>query len=202
MTTDRDTPDQRSGSGSRPLGIALVLISTAQLMVVLDGSVVNIALPRIQDDLGISDADLTWVVTAYAVAFGGLLLLGGRLGDVLGRRRIFLCGVLVFAVRFPPPRLAAPAASLVAGSVVIADDYFKSLVAGLHTFFGGRVRSYESLVDRARREAVLRMKAEARARGAGMIVNVKFQTFAIPGRRPGSTRAVEVLAYGTAVVLE
>jgi uncharacterized protein YbjQ (UPF0145 family) len=115
------------------------------------------------------------------------------------RRERQLAEVLVFAVRFPPPRLAAPSATLVAGSVVIADDYFKSLLAGLYTFFGGRVRSYESLVDRARREAVLRMKAEARGRGAGMIVNVKFQTFAIPGRRPGSLRAVEVLAYGTAL---
>lgn len=115
------------------------------------------------------------------------------------RRERQLAEVLVFAVRFPPPRLAAPSATLVAGSVVIADDYFKSLLAGLYTFFGGRIRSYESLVDRARREAVLRMKAEARGRGAGMIVNVKFQTFAIPGRRPGSMRAVEVLAYGTAL---
>ena len=83
--------------------------------------------------------------------------------------------------------------------MVVADDYFKSLLAGLQTFFGGRVSTYESLVDRARREAVLRMKADARRRGAGMVVNVKFQTFSIPGRRPGSTRAVEVLAYGTAV---
>jgi uncharacterized protein YbjQ (UPF0145 family) len=115
------------------------------------------------------------------------------------RRERELAGILVFAMRFPPPRLAAPAASLVAGSVVVADDYFKSLLAGLQTFFGGRVSTYESLVDRARREAVLRMKAEARRRGAGMVVNVKFQTFSIPGRRPGSTRAVEVLAYGTAV---
>ena len=117
----------------------------------------------------------------------------------LRRRECQLADVLVFAVRFPPPRLTAPATGLVAGSAVIADDYFKSLVAGLHSFFGGRVRSYESLVDRARREAVLRMKAEARRRGAGMIVNVKLQTFSIPGRRPGSTRAVEVLAYGTAL---
>lgn len=115
------------------------------------------------------------------------------------RRERELADILVFAMRFPPPRLAAPAASLVAGSVVVADDYFKSLLAGLQTFFGGRVSTYESLVDRARREAVLRMKADARRRGAGMVVNVKFQTFSIPGRRPGSTRAVEVLAYGTAV---
>ena len=116
------------------------------------------------------------------------------------RRERELAGILVFAMRFPPPALTAPATSLVAGSVVVSDDYFKSLVAGLHNFFGGRMRSYESLLDRARREAVLRMKAEAHRLGGGMIVNVKFQTFAIPGRRPGSMKAVEVLAYGTALV--
>jgi uncharacterized protein YbjQ (UPF0145 family) len=145
-----------------------------------------------------------WFEALLGVALAVTGLVAGRwierrhYASILRRERE-LAGVLVFAVRFPPPRLAAPASSLVAGSVVIADDYFKSLVAGLHTFFGGRVRSYESLVDRARREAVLRMKAQARQRGAGMIVNVKFQTFSIPGRRPGSSRAVEVLAYGTAL---
>ncbi|MDQ3629361.1 MAG: MFS transporter [Actinomycetota bacterium] len=87
----------RSSSGHRHLGLALVLISAAQLMVVLDASVVNIALPRIQADLAITDANLTWVVTSYAIAFGGLLLLGGRMGDVLGRRKVFIGGVLVFA---------------------------------------------------------------------------------------------------------
>jgi EmrB/QacA subfamily drug resistance transporter len=100
MSTDRPSvPDpRRTGPGGRPLWVALVLISTAQLMVVLDGSVVNIALPRIQEDLGISDADLTWVVTAYAIAFGGLLLLGGRLGDLLGRRKVFFWGILLFSL--------------------------------------------------------------------------------------------------------
>jgi EmrB/QacA subfamily drug resistance transporter len=100
MTTDRTAAPagRRTGPGGRPLWIALVVISTAQLMVVLDGSVVNIALPRLQEDLAISDADLTWVVTAYALAFGGLLLLGGRLGDLLGRRRVFFWGVLIFTL--------------------------------------------------------------------------------------------------------
>jgi uncharacterized protein YbjQ (UPF0145 family) len=88
---------------------------------------------------------------------------------------------------------------LVAGSAVISDDYFKNVVAGLYSFFGGRVRTYESLVDRARRESVLRMKAEARRHGARMIVNVKFQTFAIGGRSQNSVKGVEVLAYGTAL---
>jgi EmrB/QacA subfamily drug resistance transporter len=67
-------------------------------MLVLDASVVNIAAPSIQVDLGFSDANLSWVVNAYVVAFGGLLLLGGRLGDLLGRRRVFMAGIALFAV--------------------------------------------------------------------------------------------------------
>ena len=136
-----------------------------------------------------------------------LALIGLVVGRIIERRHYAsirrreqqAADILVFAVRFPPPSLVAPAMSLVSGSAVIADDYFKSLAASLHNLFGGRMRSYESLLDRARREAVLRMKAQARRAGAGMIVNVKMQTFAVPGRRPGSTRAVEVLAYGTAL---
>jgi uncharacterized protein YbjQ (UPF0145 family) len=117
------------------------------------------------------------------------------------KRERELAGILVFAMRFAPPSLVAPRTALVAGSVVISDDYFKQLVAVLHNFFGGRMRSYEALLDRARREAVLRMKAEARRLGAGMIVNVKFQTFAVPGRGANSIRAVEMLAYGTALTM-
>ncbi|MFZ2501177.1 MAG: MFS transporter, partial [Nocardioides sp.] len=75
-------------AGHKPhLGWALVLISIAQLMVVLDATIANIALPFIKADLGFSTGNLTWVVTGYALAFGGLLLLGGRLGDLFGRRR-------------------------------------------------------------------------------------------------------------------
>src|SRR5918999_4120126 len=77
---------------------ALVLISLAQLMVVLDSTIANIALPYIGADLDIDQANLSWVVTGYALAFGGLLLLGGRLGDLYGRRMIFMTGVVVFAV--------------------------------------------------------------------------------------------------------
>ena len=146
----------------------------------------------------------------FELLLGALLAVVGFIAGRLNERRHYasirrrerqLADVLVFATRFPSPVLTPPAMKLVSGSAVIADDYFKSLVAGLHSFFGGRVRSYESLLDRARREAVLRMKAEARSFAAGMIVNVKFQTFAVPGRQPGSTKAVEVLAYGTALAL-
>jgi EmrB/QacA subfamily drug resistance transporter len=86
-----------SGAPTRRLGLALVFIATAQLMVVLDGTIVNVALPHIQNALGFSDSNLEWVVNVYALVFGGLLLLGGRSGDLLGRRRIFITGILVFA---------------------------------------------------------------------------------------------------------
>ncbi len=80
------------------LGRALVLISVAQLMLVLDGTITNIAIPSISRDLGMTAAGLTWVVTIYALTFGGLLLLGGRLGDLLGRRRTFTIGLSIFAL--------------------------------------------------------------------------------------------------------
>lgn len=95
-----DPSSDRVAEGGRTvhLGWALVLISVAQLMVVLDGTITNISLPYIGSDLGISGANLTWIVTGYALAFGGLLLLGGRLGDLYGRRRVFILGLAVFAV--------------------------------------------------------------------------------------------------------
>jgi EmrB/QacA subfamily drug resistance transporter len=92
-----DGPTEEEAKGQH-LGWALVLICVAQLMVVLDGTIVNIALPYIQQDLDIAQSNLTWVVTGYALAFGSLLLLGGRLGDLFGRRRIFMTGLAVFAI--------------------------------------------------------------------------------------------------------
>jgi EmrB/QacA subfamily drug resistance transporter len=82
----------------RRLGLVLAIIATAQLMVALDLTIVNVALPRIQAALGFSGSNLEWVVNAYAVAFGGLLLLGGRSGDLLERRRVFIAGLLVFVL--------------------------------------------------------------------------------------------------------
>jgi EmrB/QacA subfamily drug resistance transporter len=87
-----------SQQAPRRLGLALAVIATAQLMVVLDATIVNVALPHIQAALGFSGSNLEWVVNAYALAFGGLLLLGGRSGDLLGRRRIFIFGILLFSL--------------------------------------------------------------------------------------------------------
>ncbi|WP_028636253.1 MFS transporter [Nocardioides sp. URHA0032] len=96
--TDVASAESTSSGSKQHLGWALVLISVAQLMVVLDGTIVNIALPFIQHDLDIETANLRWVVTGYALAFGSLLLLGGRLGDLYGRRRVFMTGLVIFGV--------------------------------------------------------------------------------------------------------
>ena len=77
---------------------ALALLCIAQFMVVLDASIVNIALPTIGDALDFSQDDLSWVVNAYVLTFGGFLLLGGRLADLLGRRRVFMAGLILFAL--------------------------------------------------------------------------------------------------------
>jgi len=88
---------------------------------------------------------------------------------------------------------------LVSGSVVIANDYFKSFVAGLRNLFGGKVRTYETLLDRARREAVLRMKDEAKSLGAESVFNVKYETSNIAGQYSKTLPIIEVHAYGTAL---
>src|SRR5438445_12474795 len=77
---------------------ALAVIVAAQFMVVLDIAIVNVALPSIKTDLHFSQENLQWVITAYAILFGGVLLLGGRLADLLGRRRLFMAGLVVFSV--------------------------------------------------------------------------------------------------------
>src|ERR1039457_4974614 len=98
-TADRAAPPGESGSPAhRHLGLALVVIAAAQLMVVLDATIVNVALPHIQRALGFSGSGLEWVVNAYALTFGGLLLRGGRAGDLLGRRRVFIAGIILFSV--------------------------------------------------------------------------------------------------------
>ena len=143
---------------------------------------------------------------ADLIVFVLLLAAGYTVGRIAERRHYRsilareqeMANVMIFTNRFPPLTQKTSQA-LVTGSVVISEDYFKRVVSGLQSLFGGRLRAYESLLDRARREAVLRMKQEARDKGSKMIINVKFQTFSIPGRNPKSFGAVEVMAYGTAL---
>jgi EmrB/QacA subfamily drug resistance transporter len=84
------------GSGNRRRWLALTVLCAAMMMIILDGTIVTVALPTIQRDLGFSSAGLAWVVNAYLIAFGGLLLLAGRLGDLIGGRRVFIAGLVVF----------------------------------------------------------------------------------------------------------
>ncbi|MEP6642720.1 MAG: MFS transporter, partial [Gaiellales bacterium] len=78
--------------------LALIVLCSGSLMIVLDSTIVNVALPSIRQDLGFSEASLAWVVNAYLLTFGGFLLLGGRLGDLFGQRRLFLIGIALFTV--------------------------------------------------------------------------------------------------------
>lgn len=105
--------------------------------------------------------------------------------------------VLAFTFRFPPDRVSAQQAFLVSGTVVISADYFKAFVAGLRNLVGGRFRAYESLMERARREALLRLKAEARRRGARLVVCVRFESTTITR---GWAPSIEVFAVGTALI--
>jgi len=109
------SPSGRIAGGPRHLGLALVVISMAQLMLVLDELIVNTALPHIQRALGFSGTGLEWIVTGYAITFGGLLMLGGRAGDILGRRRMFIAGVAGFALASLLGGLATTAWWLIAG---------------------------------------------------------------------------------------
>ena len=104
----------RSVDSRRRRWAVLALIVTGQFMVILDVAIVNVALPSIKADLGFSEADLQWVVSAYAIVFGGTLLLGGRLADLLGRRRLFMAGLVLFSVASLLCGLAWSSASLVA----------------------------------------------------------------------------------------
>ena len=83
---------------SRTRWLALYVLCLGDLMIVLDSTIVNVALPSIRDDLGFSETSLAWVVNAYLLTFGGFLLLGGRLGDIFGQRRMFLIGISLFTL--------------------------------------------------------------------------------------------------------
>lgn len=116
------------------------------------------------------------------------------------RREDELGNIVVVNAKTLPPMNQAPQTTLVRGSVVISIDYFKRFLARLRMIFGGRIHTYESLMDRARREAILRMQNEAHVIGASMVFNMRFETSSISKGRKGAVGTVEVMAYGTAVI--
>ncbi len=142
------------------------------------------------------------------IVFLTLLALGygfGRLAESRHYRSIIaredaLRSLLVLPDRMPPIQFQSHTSTLVTGSVVISVDYFKTVAAGLRGIFGGRVGAYESLLDRARREAILRMQEEAQSLGAEAVFNLKFETSRIGQNAGQGLGSVEVLAYGTALI--
>lgn len=145
-----------------------------------------------------------------ALNFGipaGLLFLAYFTGSYLERRHFASIrrreaetrDLMVFASKQLPADRPCRDARLVMGSVVISSDYFKTFLAGLRALIGGKIHAYETLLDRARREAILRMKEEAAASGANMVFNVKFETARIMSGRGKGAISVEAFAYGTAV---
>jgi len=107
--------------------------------------------------------------------------------------------IVVLSGRTPPSSSSWTEADLVCGNVVISVDYFKTVVAGLRNLVGGNITAYESLLDRARREAVLRMQQRADDLGAKLVINTKFETSRVSGSAGQGIGSVEVMAYGTAL---
>jgi len=142
------------------------------------------------------------------IIFVALLFLGFIFGQLLEqnhyrsirKREAWLRAIPVIASKKLPDSFQPCTTDLVAGNVVISVDFFKKFVAGLRTLVGGRITSYESLIDRARREALLRMKIQAKTLGATYVFNVKMETSSISKGQNNSIGSIEVLAYGTAII--
>ena len=137
-----------------------------------------------------------------------LLVLGFIIGQYVEKRHYrslreresSLRHIPAIATKHLPDEFIPCSTTMVAGNVVISIDFFKKFVSGLRNIVGGRVSSYETLIDRARREAILRMKEQAAAEGATHVFNVKMETSSISKGQRDSIGSVEVLAYGTAVI--
>lgn len=144
--------------------------------------------------------DLIVLIVLLAVGYGFGRVAETRHFKSIRTRESELLRIPAVATKRPEAELSPQETILVMGSVVISVDYFKRFLASLRAIVGGRVTSYETLLDRARREAVLRMKEQADAMGASIIFNVKLETSSISQGRGDSIGSVEVLAYGTAFI--
>ena len=145
--------------------------------------------------------DLIILVSLLALGYGfGRFAELRHYRSIMAREEQYRSQVPVFAARFPPESNTPPRTQLVGGSVVVSVDYFKRFVAGLRQLVGGRVTSYENLLDRGRREALLRMREQALELGAESVFNVKLETASISKGRRDSIGSIEVYAYGTALI--
>ena len=118
----------------------------------------------------------------------------------LAARESTLTNFVLSDLKTVPPGMAVQRSQLVTGSMVVAADYFKSFAASLKTLVGGEMKAIQRMQERARREAILRMVAEAQALGATAVTNVRIETSTIAGKRRGSCAGVEIIAFGTALV--
>src|SRR5262249_32484228 len=114
----RRTRPMTAEMSERNRWFALYVLTLASLMIVLDATIVNVALPSIREDLGFSETSLAWVVNAYLLTYGGFLLLGGRLGDLFGHRRLFLAGITLFTLASLTCGLATTQSVLIAARAV------------------------------------------------------------------------------------
>lgn len=135
---------------------------------------------------------LTLIAVGY---FAGRALELKHYASIRARERELLA-IVALNTRYVPEGVDVAGLNVVSGSVVVSSDYFKTFVAGFRNLVGGRFRGYESLLDRARREALLRMKQQAQDKGCRLVIGVRFLTTQVAGSQ---TPSVEVMAYGTAV---
>lgn len=143
--------------------------------------------------------DLIVFIVMLALGYGFGRYAESRHYRTIIKREKQLNSIPAIASKIPPFRRQDLNSQLVAGNVVISVDFFKRFIADLRNIFGGRITSYETLLDRARREAILRMKEEAKKLNAELIFNIKLETSSIYKGRGNSIGSVEVLAYGTAM---
>ena len=181
---------------SRRRWLALIVLCLGDLMIVLDTTVVNVALPSIREDLGFSEESLAWVVNAYLLTFGGFLLLGGRLGDLYGRRRLFLIGITLFTAASLTCGVATSQAMLVGARAVqglggaVLSAVALSLIMTLFTEPGragqgdGRVR-----VRRGRRWVDRRVAGRRPHRHARLALDLPGQPAGRDRRRGADCRA-------------
>ncbi len=153
MFAARRTPRSSRALASSVVGIAIIAITGMQLMSTLDGTIVVVALPRMQADLGMSDAAKSWVITAYVLTFGGLLLLGGRIGDAVGHKRAFVAGVAVFTAASLICGLAFDSGMLIAARALQGTGAAVAAPTGLaliaSTYAVGRARNQAIAVSAA-----------------------------------------------------